>query len=740
MKNIKNIKLLLMIGLIVSCTPNVNNTLPSVNKSNSPSPKGSNSPNVIASTSPKPTDFPTITPSITVSTPSPNPINIKEIERFDRIKIYKDNTLMSEGYTTDLKQHFNLDYKAYNSVINEKNNFRAEIMYKDNTVGSENIVWSISENNNLAEVNQEGLLTNGNTEGTIKLRASFKYDLTKYAEFEIKILKTLEYKVLESKCDNIFSTRYIERFEDGFIARPSGDVGYCSDCIERTRIIGKVIDNSGNPVEGVSVNARAIDSGDNWVGETYITGKDGVYRFYGARVGSRVVITSTKDGWATRIKSDVLRSNEIECFYYDFKGTTALQDEPEIVSLKVNGRVITNSSNGDSFLVTENSPKHIKPTPEQLDTGAQITGVGNVPSLTGVNSNTLEVEMIFSEPVNIDDIRSNFRIISQSGFDNKTKNFIINSNTPDSQFDISADQKVVTFKTNKAILANKGGDEARYMIDFVQPFKDKTGKSAIDRRYFRFSNSQINDFSVFSLKNDETAPKLLGITAKDGVNGENDKIELKYSEPMELIDLASYPAVLSDPLEPTNLSRQVWYRDANNVKANTNPIPNNTLDNNATLFGFLNNSDTDTNQFRASYMIGRILASEISSTTTNTVKTSILGNKDRNANLVPIKANSSNTLIKSSKIQGNIVTLEFDNTAFDKDDRVIVSIANRITGNFVDRNRTPSINDELSVSTSGTSVEYASIYDPAGRLIDAGDSTTSANIDVHNSQRVTTAS
>jgi hypothetical protein len=30
-------------------------------------------------------------------------------------------------------------------------------------------------------------------------------------------------------------------------------------------------------------------------------------------------------------------------------------------------------------------------------------------------------------------------------------------NTLGSQFDISADQKVVTFKTNKAILANKGG-------------------------------------------------------------------------------------------------------------------------------------------------------------------------------------------------------------------------------------------------------------------------------------------
>jgi hypothetical protein len=52
----------------------------------------------------------------------------------------------------------------------------------------------------------------------------------------------------------------------------------------------------------------------------------------------------------------------------------------------------------------------------------------------------------------------------------------------------------------------------------------------------------------------------------------------------------------------------------------------------------------------------------------------------------------------------------------------------------------PSLNDDLSVSTSGNAVEYASIYDPAGRLIDTGNSSTSANIDVNNGQRVATAS
>ncbi|MFN8578594.1 MAG: carboxypeptidase-like regulatory domain-containing protein [Candidatus Sericytochromatia bacterium] len=726
-KNIKNIKLLLIVGLIVSCTPNVNNPLPSPNKTNSPSPKVSNSP--IPSQSPKPTDLPIITPSITVSTPSSNstPKPLKDIQK---INVYSDEgRLINTG-------------SEYKILPNEIKTFKTEIVYKDGTISNEPVNWS-SSNLSFFVDNNGTLKTNGNLPNLSYSLINVSSDSDPNYKYTFQVILTnslVEKTPYYTTCGTVeYKEEIISRYKEIYTSISYGET-ITPDIKETATFSGKIFDPNGNLVEGVTVSAKAIDAGVNWsCNNTQFT--NGKYVFRNAPVGARLLITVTKDGWTTRARSEVLKSNlqgDPMVNIFDFSTIYSIQDEPEITMLKVNGRQVNGSSNGDVFLMSSNLPKLTKPTPDQMDNGSQIVGIGNVPSMTGVNSNTLEIEMTFSEPVNIDDVRSNFRIISQSGFDNKTKNFIINSNTPDSQFDISADQKVVTFKTNKAILANKGGDEARYIIDFAQPFKDKTGKLAIDRRYFRFSPSQMNDFAVFSVKNDEVAPKLLGITAKDGVNGENDKLELRYSEPMELISQSSYSAGLADPMEPTNLSRQVWYRDANNLKANTNPIPNTTTDNNATLFGFLNNSDTDTNQFRASYMIGRILASEISSTTTNTVKASILGNKDRNTNLVPIKANSSNTLIKSSKIQGNIVTLEFDNTAFDKDDRVIVSVANRITGNFVDRNRTPSVNDELSVSTSGTSVEYASIYDPAGRLIDDGDLETRNNIDVNNSQRVAT--
>ncbi|MFN8576610.1 MAG: carboxypeptidase-like regulatory domain-containing protein [Candidatus Sericytochromatia bacterium] len=522
---------------------------------------------------------------------------------------------------------------------------------------------------------------------------------------------------------------------------PSTSTGSGSSSVT-SLVYGKVFDPNDVPVEKAIVTAKIIDSGYSWTSLPQET-VGGAYVFRDVPVGVRLLITVTKSDWTTRERTEIVKpvlTGDVSVNEYNFNKIYAIQDEPEITMLKVNGRQVTSSSNGDAFLTTSNSPKYMKPTPTQMDIGTQITDIGNVPSLTGVNSNAMEIEMTFSESIKVSDVLSYFRLVSQSGFDNRPTNFTVDGNYSGVEFVVSADEKTIIFKTNKALLTNKGGDEARYLIDFSQAFRDKTDKAAIDRRYFRFSPSQINDFAVFSLRNDETAPKLLGITARDGGSA-NDTIELRYSEPMELINLAGYTSALADPLAPSNLSRQLWYRDANTVMANSAPVANSTADNNATLVGFLYNSDIDPAQFRASYMIGRILSSEISSTTTNTLKTSILGSVTRTPKTTPVKGNTTaNDLLRNSRVTGSNVLLEFSPTAFDRDDRVIVSVGKGIEGNFIDRNRTPSINDDLRVNISGTAVEYSAIYDPAGRLMDSGEPTSSANIDANNSQRVATAS
>ncbi|MFN8576498.1 MAG: von Willebrand factor type A domain-containing protein [Candidatus Sericytochromatia bacterium] len=88
---------------------------------------------------------------------------------------------------------------------------------------------------------------------------------------------------------------------------PSGDTGTTPDIKERATFNGVVYDRNGNKLNGVTVNAKAIDDGVNWVGETQQT-VDGAYVFRNAPIGARLLITITKDG-VSRSRSEVLKSN-----------------------------------------------------------------------------------------------------------------------------------------------------------------------------------------------------------------------------------------------------------------------------------------------------------------------------------------------------------------------------------------------------------------------------------------------
>jgi hypothetical protein len=156
---------------------------------------------------------------------------------------------------------------------------------------------------------------------------------------------------------------------------PSGNTGETSDIKEKATFNGKVYDPNGVPVDGATVNAKAIDAGVNWVGEAQVT-IGGAYVFRNAPVGARLAITVTKDGWTTRTRSEVLKSNlqgDPLANVFDFSTIYAVQDEPEVTMLKINGRQANGSSNGDVFTTAANAPKNLKPTPTQLDNGAQIT-------------------------------------------------------------------------------------------------------------------------------------------------------------------------------------------------------------------------------------------------------------------------------------------------------------------------------------------------------------------------------
>lgn len=231
---------------------------------------------------------------------------------------------------------------------------------------------------------------------------------------------------------------------------------------------------------------------------------------------------------------------------------------------------------------------------------------------------------------------------------------------------------------------------------------------------------------------DTQEPILTSIVAIDR-DYYNDIIQLKFNKDMVTTNKIPYNLILQDSISPTNTSTQLYYKDANSFKSNNQSISSSNEDNNATLLGFL---DSSNNQFKASYMIGKITRTDIKN---NTPKVSILGDITR----IPIGAAISsrdtyNALIKKTRIKGNVVSLELAPDAFSSNDKIVVSLGRAIEGFYINNNT--SINENISVLSSQNPLTFSDIYDPLGNLMTNKDSYILDNITMNNSQKSTFAS
>ena len=477
---------------------------------------------------------------------------------------------------------------------------------------------------------------------------------------------------------------------------PIGEKGDTSDIKERATFNGKVVDPSSVPVDGAKVSAKAIDPGVTWASEEQLTA-GGAFVFRNAPVGARILITVTKDGWTTRQRTEVLKSNltgDPLANKFDFDGIYAIQDEPEITSLKINTKGAT--ATGPSA----------KPATAVLDAASA--------NLSGLDNGNLEVEMTFSEPVRTDDVQNFFRVASQNFSIKNNTNFTVDNNLSGVTWAWSNNDQTVKFMTNQAILANTTGNEARYMVEFTQAFRDKTDKEARSGKYIRFNPANTGDFNVFSVKNDETDPKLLSITATDG-GSSNDVVELKFSEAMNLINRQSDELSLADPLAPSNKTRQLRVHQTNNA-----------ANDNATVLGYskVDNSNASAD-FRGVFAVGRLVPTITSASVLSAL----------NINGLAAGGLISGSSSVTAKITGSTVKLEFPSTAFDRNDRIIVSVGRTILGKYEDKNNGVAA---FSIDTDMPGITNATVTDPAGRTMSTSNSTTSANITVNDSQRVST--
>lgn len=462
-----------------------------------------------------------------------------------------------------------------------------------------------------------------------------------------------------------------------------------SDTKDNATFNGTVYDTSGVPVEGANVNAVSIDSAISWKGDTQIT-SGGSYVFRNAPVGVRLQITASKDGWTSRTRTEVLKSNltgDPNANKFDFEGRDAIQDEPEVSQLKINDKLITGA--GKILTGIGESQRPLSTTP---------------PNISALNPSNLKFDFTFSEPVDTEDFENGFIVYSQEfqrdGAVNGTVKTDIDSGLNDISFDWNSSRTNVVVETNKPVLAQKTADEARYNLFLnSDAVKDDSGKSALaytssnNQGVFRFSSKTTSDNVVFSVNNDTVAPALSSISAKSG-GGSNDTVELRFTEPLDVVGFTSPLASLNYNGSGFEDFSTFFYTYVNTIVGDTSK----------TVFTF----------------------SQLLSSTDSSIYFPVTLDNSIRSSQTPVT--TSSPTIKKVKLEGNKLSIEFAPNSLITGLKLLVSVG-----------KTPTI---TTPSLPTSSVEYTPSYikltDTAGNEIAEGSTSTSSGITVSGIQKWTT--
>lgn len=361
---------------------------------------------------------------------------------------------------------------------------------------------------------------------------------------------------------------------------PSSQTGGTTDIKERATFNGNIYDTDGSVLDGVTVSAKSIDAGVTWVGEAQQTA-NGSYVFQNAPVGVRIQIDAGKPGYASRSQTVVLKSNLTGApgaNVYDFGGTAtnaaqyALQDEPEIVTVKVNAKEATTPGGIGKYIAGLPIGENLSYRPD----GGTSVGI------SGIDNSKLDVELTFSEAMDTQSVQDALKVMSMMN-DNSifpvgvNKEFTLDSTIQANPFTWSNDNKTVLFSAGRPLLANDSGTEARYKLTFGSKFKDAGGKEAkssterlagasgvalADQQqstgsasqfvngqsitpggFIKYSTSTRSDYLTFSLKNDDVDPKLETIQGRDNLDG-TDRVNLNFTKPLEVL-IRKSPAISS---------------------------------------------------------------------------------------------------------------------------------------------------------------------------------------------------
>ncbi|PKL76727.1 MAG: hypothetical protein CVV27_08780 [Candidatus Melainabacteria bacterium HGW-Melainabacteria-1] len=230
--------------------------------------------------------------------------------------------------------------------------------------------------------------------------------------------------------------------------------------VEKTTFNGKIFDALGNPLDGVEVKVRSLNTSVPF--EAITTTAGGTFAFNNAPAGVQIEITATRPGYAPRSRTEVLKSNK--------------QGDPNANRFDFGSA--DSSSFGSSYGALSDLPEVIRVSP-----GRNVSGVSADTSFA----------LTFSEPMD--------RATVEQGL---LLNKYLNSGSQEDAFDISAFNIVWNSDDTEIQLTFKPGIQLTSQNDYAFAFKpgsvikDKTGNGR-DSSYFKLTEGDYENWSKFSV-------------------------------------------------------------------------------------------------------------------------------------------------------------------------------------------------------------------------------------------------
>lgn len=333
-------------------------------------------------------------------------------------------------------------------------------------------------------------------------------------------------------------------------ATPTSEPTAISDIsvVETTTFNGAVFDDTQSPLDDVNVSARSLNSAVEWSEQTQTVG--GTYVFNNAPSGVQIEITASKEGFSTRSRVEVLKSNkegDPSANRYDFgnngvetrfsKDYLSLSERPEVVGISP-ARNATGVSPGTSFTLSFNKPMETKTVEDTFSirafTSAQL-------SVDSTNSRAGETTLVDGDGQNVQIANSN-TLLGVGDIDAINGTQIWNKEA--FEFSWNSDETEVTFTFKDEIQLPTDKESPRtpdYQIAFKsfdggdRTITDQSGKSRSEK-HFKLTSGDYEDSIKFSIASDETRPELVNVAAQTDENKGNkgDAIFVTYSERMIL--------------------------------------------------------------------------------------------------------------------------------------------------------------------------------------------------------------